>query len=434
LSRIIFINRYYYPDLSATSQILTDLAVHLAREGRQITVVTGRQTYTDPKAKLPAREQVLGVDVLRVKTSGFGRSRLLGRTIDYVSFYVSAFLALLRLLKRDDIVVSKTDPPLMSVVTALVASITGARQVNWLQDLFPEVAVVLRPDLVKGQFARAAKAVRDWSLRRAHINVVLGERMWDRVRLLGVPRERIVMIPNWADDLAIHPVAHVDNPLRGEWNLDGKFVVAYSGNLGRAHEFQTMLGAAKLLRNRADVVFLIVGGGAQLEHVHVFIEEHGLTNIIERPYQPRERLAYSLGVGDLHLVSLMPALEGLIVPSKVYGIAAAARPTAFVGDAMIGEIGRLLRRYDCGRSFAIGDERGLADFIRELADNREECARMGRNARRALDDEWSQDKAFERWKDALARAESQPHESRAAPPVSDRVLRLTESPQQVNNE
>lgn len=407
MPRVVFVNRYFYPDLSATSQILTDLALHLTQMGVDVTVVTGRQRYTDAKASLPARESVGGIRIFRVMTTGFGRLRLLGRAADYASFYVSAFVQLLLVLRKGDIVVAKTDPPLVSVVAAVAAMIRRAQQVNWLQDLFPEVAVVLRPDVVKAPIARGAKWARDWSLRRAEVNVVLGEAMRRKVKALGVPDERIATIPNWADDVAIEPVSHDCNPLRAEWGLEGKFVVAYSGNLGRAHDFSTILQAAKRLSDRPEVVFLIIGAGARLEDVEEFVEEHHLTNIMVRPYQDRSNLSYSLGVADLHLVSLMPALEGLIVPSKFYGIAAAQRPTAFVGDER-GEIGTLLRRHRCGRAFAVGDDRGLAQFIVELSENRAELADLGRNARQALEAQWSKAKALERWRAALARLQDQP--------------------------
>lgn len=408
LPRVIFVNRYFYPDLSATSQILTDLAVHLAAERMEVIVITGRQRYTDAKASLRAREQVRGVEVVRVATTGFGRVNLAGRAADYVSFYVSALSQLVRLLRKNDIVVAKTDPPLMSVVTALASRLKGARQVNWLQDLFPEVAVVLEPELLSRRIARGAQRMRDWSLRYAEANVVLGEIMADRVRALGVPDERIVTIPNWADDAAVTPVTHELNPLRAEWNIEGKFVVAYSGNLGRAHEVRTLLEAARLLAQHPDIVFLIIGAGAQLPEVGRFASEHGLTNFVQIPYQPRERLPWSLGAADLHLVSLIPELEGLIVPSKFYGIAAARRATAFIGDPE-GEIARLLKRYDCGRSFPVGDAEGLADFIVELSVNPERCSRMGDNARLALDAQWSQAKAFRQWRHLLD--ELQHHQS-----------------------
>ena len=400
LPRIIFVNRYFYPDLSATSQILTDLAVHLAAAGMEVTVVTGRQRYTDAKAALPARERVKGVDVVRVLTTGFGRVHLVGRAADYLSFYLSAFLCLLGLLRRGDIVIPKTDPPLMSVVTACAARFRGARQVNWLQDLFPEVAVVLEPELISRRIARVIQRVRDWSLRYAEANVVLGDIMGDKVRALGVPDQRIVTIPNWADDREIAPVTHEGNPLRAQWGLEGKFVIGYSGNLGRAHEFGTILGAALLLNGRSDLTFLVIGGGAQLGEVERFCAQHKLSNIVLAPYQPRERLPWSLGAADVHLISLIPELEGLIVPSKFYGIAAARRAMVFIGDAR-GEIGMQLERYACGRSFWPGDSRGLADFLVEIAADPQRCARMGENARLALDQEWSQAKAFARWRNLL---------------------------------
>jgi colanic acid biosynthesis glycosyl transferase WcaI len=402
VQRVIFVNRYFYPDLSATSQILSDLAFHLASIGLIVIVITGRQRYTNAAASLPPREIVRGVQVIRVATTAFGRMRLLGRAFDYMSFYATAFWELIRRIRRHDIVVAKTDPPLMSVVAAFATRIRGARQINWLQDLFPEVALVLEPGLLNDAVARAAQKARDWSLRHAVLNVVLGNLMLNRLRNLGVHEDRVVKIQNWADDHAIMPVPHERNALRSEWGLEGKFVVAYSGNLGRAHEFQTIMKAAVLLNSERDVLFLIIGGGAQLQNVRNFAAIYGLTNIVERPYQARERLALSLGAADLHLITLKPQLEGLIVPSKFYGIAAAQRAIAFIGDAD-GEIGALVRQYDCGECFHVGDEHGLAQFIRDLAHNRTQAERMGRNARRALEAEWSQGKAFGQWQAALLR-------------------------------
>lgn len=404
-ARVVFVNRYFYPDLSASSQMLTDLAFHLAECGRPVTVITGRRRYVDARASLPRREHIRGVEIIRIATTGFGRTRLTGRAADYLSFYISAFVQLVRTLSRHDIVVAKTDPPLLSVVTALVCRLRGARQVNWLQDLFPEVALVIEPGLLSKPAAKLARTLRDWSLRRAEANVVPGELMSNTVAALGIESRRLVTIPNWADDRTITPVAREDNTLRAQWQLDGKFVVAYSGNLGRAHEFRTILKAARLLHDRPDVAFIVIGGGAQLEEVRRLAAELGLANVREFPYQPRERLPWSLGAGDLHLISLLPALEGLVVPSKFYGIAAASRPIAFIGDPS-GEIGCMLERNDCGSAFAIGNARGLADFIVRLAGDPEECRRLGNNARRALEAKWSQAQAFERWRSMLRDVEA----------------------------
>jgi len=139
----VFVNRYFYPDHSATSQLLSDLCFFLADKGFQVHVVTSRQLYEDPEAELAEEEEVNGVKVHRVWTSRFGRTHLLLRAVDYLTFYLSAGYKLLSLVSREDVIVAKTDPPLISVVAWLVAKLKGAMLINWLQDLYPEVAMAL---------------------------------------------------------------------------------------------------------------------------------------------------------------------------------------------------------------------------------------------------------------------------------------------------
>jgi glycosyltransferase involved in cell wall biosynthesis len=161
------------------------------------------------------------------------------------------------------------------------------------------------------------------------MNVVLGERMAARIRARGVDASKVRVISNWVDGEAITPLPAEINPTRVEWNLIGKFVVMYSGNMGRGHEFETILGAAAKLQADARFVFLFVGGGNQRGPLGIEVERLGITNIRFKPYQRREHLGLSLTVGDVHLISLRQELEGLIVPSKFYGILAAGRPVLF---------------------------------------------------------------------------------------------------------
>lgn len=397
---VYFVNRFFYPDHSATSQMLSDLAFHLARCGVSVCVITSRLRYDDPSAMLAPCEKIRGVDIRRVATTRFERGNLLGRTFDYLSFYFSAAWVALRLVRRGDVLVAKTDPPLIAVAAMAVAWLRGARLINWLQDVFPEVAGALGLRVGRGRIGALIAAVRDGSLRAARCNVVLGERMAESIEKRGIPRGRIAIIPNWSDDRAVVPVAASANPLVTDWGLAGKFVVGYSGNLGRAHEFGTMLDAAGLLQDDSRVIFLVIGSGARLGQVKDEVAQRGLRNFMFQPYQPREQLAFSLGAADLHLVTLQPALEGLIVPSKFYGIAAAGRPAAFIGNQN-GEIARILRRHDCGSSFSVGDHRGLADYIRALSRDRDEVLRLGRNGRAALEANYSQARAFEAWEKIL---------------------------------
>jgi hypothetical protein len=141
--KTIFINRFFYPDHSATSQLLSDLAFHLVKTGVAVHVFTSRQVSDDPNATLPSQDFEQGVRITRVWTTRFGRQTLLGRTFDYLTFYFSAAWSLFALVKPGDIVVAKTDPPLISIVAAMVVKSRGAKLINWIQDLFPEVAGAL---------------------------------------------------------------------------------------------------------------------------------------------------------------------------------------------------------------------------------------------------------------------------------------------------
>lgn len=399
MGKLVFVNRYFYPDHAATSQLLTDLAFDLAGRGADVRVVTGRQRYDDPAARLASRERVRGVQVWRVPTTRFGRGRLAGRALDYLSFYVSAGYRLWREVRRGDVIVAKTDPPLISVVAAAVARLRGATLVNWLQDLFPEVAEALGVKGAGGRIADRLKALRNRSLHRAACNVVLGELMARRLAEEGVDPSRIRIIANWtADDVV--PVPRDRNPLRRAWGLEGKFVVAYSGNLGRAHEFDTILEAAERLWEERNLVFLFIGGGARFEDVKRRVATAQSNNVLFKPYQPRERLSESLSCADVHLVTLRPALEGLVVPSKAYGALAAGRPVVYIGDPK-GEIPTMLARRRCGYTAAIGDVYGLASRLRGLSRDPALAQRLGRNGRDAYQRYYRQSLALQAWREVL---------------------------------
>src|SRR5688572_10727320 len=239
MKRVFFLNRYFFPDHCATSQLLSDLAFDLAAAGMDIHVITSQQLYDEPEAQLPAQELIRGVHIHRVSTTRFGRAKLIGRAIDYVSFYVSARRALLTLVRRNDVVVAMTDPPLISIIAMQVAQQRQARLINWLQDIYPEVALELGIPFLRGPILRLILYLRDRCLKNAACNVVVGERMAAIVAGRGAPPEHIHLIPNWTDDHEIHPIAHTANALRREWKLEDKFVLGYSGNLGRAHEYET---------------------------------------------------------------------------------------------------------------------------------------------------------------------------------------------------
>jgi colanic acid biosynthesis glycosyl transferase WcaI len=401
--RVVFVNRYYFPDLSATSQMLTDLAEALACSGTNVEVICCRQLYEDARARLPARQMIRGVTVLRVATTRFGRGRLFGRALDYLSFYITAALKLLRVLRRSDVLVVKTDPPLLSIVGAIVAACRGAHLINWLQDIFPEVASRVAPSPLPRMLEAILCAMRDRSLAVARANVVLGTRMRDYLIARGLAPGRIRISENWADPATISPLPAAQSALRRELGLEDCFVVAYSGNLGRAHDIDTLLRAGELLATDANIAFLMIGGGVNMRMLANQVRARGLGNFRFLPYQPRGRLRDSLSAADVHLVSLLPCLEGLIVPSKLYGILAAGRPVVFIGDPD-GELPRIIRDAGVGVSIATGDAVGLCAALGGLREDPAARQQMCLRARNLFEERYTLDGAVARWREILAAA------------------------------
>ena len=403
MPRLIFVNRFFFPDHSATSQILSDLAFHLAGAGREVHVVASRQIYDNARAALPDHEIVNDVRVHRVASTQFGRGALPGRAIDYLSFYRSVGQRLAELTRQNDVVIAKTDPPLVAVVALAAARKSGARLVNWLQDVYPETAVVLGVPLMRGPVAAGLAALRDRTLRQAVATVVAGELMGRTAAAHGAPAAAIHVIPNWCDDEHIKPLAPTTNLLRQAWGLADKFVFGYSGNLGRAHEFDTVLAAAERLRDDPHFVFLMIGGGKRFADLTRIVKQRDLGGSFRfMPYQEQAELPYSLGVPDAHWLSLNPRLEGLIVPSKFYGIAAAGKPIVVIADKD-GELGRLVQQYGCGFAIAPGDADTLLGALQRMAREPEAVAQMGVRARKMLDAQFTRQQGLARWRGLLDR-------------------------------
>ena len=401
MKRVIFLNRFFFPDHSATSQIVSGLAFHLASLGKEVHAITSRQLYDDPDARLPIEETINGVHLHRVSTTRYGRSALIGRGLDYLTFYASLWRSALSIARRGDILVAKTDPPLLSILAMRIAQRRGAHLVNWLQDLYPEVAIALGLPLLGGPVGRALTYMRDRSLKSAAVNVAVGTRMAERLVARGVAPDHVRVIHNWCNDEQITPITHAENPLRREWGLEDKFVVGYSGNLGRAHEFNTVLDASERLRDNPRIVFVFIGGGHLWEELVGAVKQRKLEQQFRFfPYQKQELLKYSLAAADVHWISLRPDLEGLIVPSKFYANAAAGRPVIAIA-AKDGEIARLVKQYSCGLVIKPGNADALADALLSLSTDDERVSQMGRNARAMLEAHFTCRQAFATWQRLL---------------------------------
>jgi hypothetical protein len=236
LARVLLLNRFFFPDHSATSQLATDLAIDLAARGFDVVAITSKQRYDDPSAQLAPQEVYAGVRIRRVSTTRFGRQRLLGRAFDYLSFYLGASFTLWREARRGAVVIAMTDPPLRGVPALLIARLRGARCLNWLQDVFPEVAERLSP-LHPRALVAVLRVLRNQSLWHADGTVVIGEHMAAYVEPFCASAP--VVIPNWAleerGERSAATVLHDligSNPFRVAWGLGEAFIVGIPAILG----------------------------------------------------------------------------------------------------------------------------------------------------------------------------------------------------------
>ena len=376
--RLLFINRYFSPDLSATSQLLTEFAEDLDAKGDTVTVITGNTAYLGGEARLPAHEMHKGIGIVRVGFTRFGRSRTLGRFADYLSFWICAFWTAIRMRDQDCLVVL-SDPPMLSLLAATVRFFKPIKTVCWLQDVFPDIAVragILR----EGMAARLLRRMARWSLCRMDQVVVIGRCMERYLLSQGLPARIIINIPNWADGGDIRPSPRDKNAFLHQHGLQDRFVVMYSGNHGVVHEFDTLVGLIRETQSVPRICFCFVGEGVWKHKLMDTGRAEGWQHVVYLPYQPKVLLQSSLSAADVHLVSLRTEMEGLCVPSKLYGALAAGRPVLFIGPAE-SEVAYTIREARCGTSIAPGDTAAAVGVLLTLYRDEALREQQGRAAR-----------------------------------------------------
>ena len=396
--RFIFINRFYWPDEPATAQLLTDLAEKLVEHGHAVTVITGRSA--DPSARGITHHR--GVEIRRTGLTPGERARVVAKLAAFFSFSGGALVQLVGTVQRGDIVVSLTDPPLLGIGAWLVARLKRARIFHWVQDIYPEVAIAVTGHAWLAIFRPA----RNLAWRRSDGCIALGSDLAATIQRSGVPDAKITISPNWAPTgLTPQPAEHAAT-LRADWNLTGKFVALYSGNLGRVHELEALLDVAAHLRAHPHIVVVFVGAGAQLASLTDIVARRGLPNVRFYPPQPRGRLSETLALGNVHFVTLRAGCESAVFPSKLHGLAAVGRPAVVIASRE-SELARVVVTHGFGRAFLPTETEMVAEHIIALSRSPEDCARMAGAAQQFAESTGGADRAAREWA-ALAEGRAGP--------------------------
>ncbi|MHC4989536.1 MAG: glycosyltransferase family 4 protein [Planctomycetota bacterium] len=397
--RVLLLNQVFYPDVAATAQHAHDLARHLVDHGHEVHVITSRSLYGQRGAALPAHEIVDGIEVHRVGRSLFGKAGILARVTDFALFFVAAAVKSMA-IPRVDVVICLTTPPFIALVGVALRWLRQSALVYWVMDLYPDLPVACGVMSPRSPITWLCERVNRFCLRCSDRVVVLGRCMQKRVADKGVDRGQVVHIGVWADPEEVTPIEPHESAYREKWSLGDKIVVMYSGNFGLGHDVETMCGAAERLYHDSDFRFVFAGGGKKRAIVDEHVRSRGLDNVVLAPYQPREELGEALACADIHLVSLLNGVEGIMVPCKLQGIMAAARPTIFIGHQS-SEIARVLGENRCGLCVRQGEVDGLVNAIRNLAQGPRRRRDMGERARAALVESHSRERACETWRELL---------------------------------
>ena len=292
-----------------------------------------------------------------------------------------------------------TNPPLLPWICYAANLLSGRRYILLIHDVYPDIAVALGAEQDGATIEKLWRFLDRRALARAELVVVLGRDMRDVIASHMAPERhsRIVIIPNWADGTSVRPRNRDDIPVFDELAIRNKFVVQYSGNIGRFHEIETILDAAALLNSDDGFAFLFCGEGKQIDLVRAAARASAKRAVIHVPFQPRDKLGLTLTGCDVSLVTLKQGLAGLAVPSKLYGVLAAAKPVIVIGPAEC-EAARLVEEERCGAIVRPGDSQRLAELLVQLRDDPGRCAAYGGNARAVFERSYDIDLVAASWK------------------------------------
>lgn len=381
IRRVFFLNQM-------TGPLFRELCIDTAKEFKhECTLYTGHpDTILD-------FENNTHENIRLIKSVGYNRSSLLTRVISWLLYSAGAFFRIL-FTPRDTLLFAVSNPPTLGVVTWLATRITGHKYIVLVYDIHPDTLVQfgkLRPNSVVTKIWRwINRIVYHNSLGIYTIGEVMAKRLENNFDVSKTKLGQVGVIPPWADVNTLKPLNKSDNVFANEVECVDKVTVLYSGNMGISHDIESMLEAAKILSNEDSINFIFIGEGQKWQYVFDQINEHNLQNVKIFPFQPEEKLKYTMTVGDISIVALDKGAEGLMIPSKMYYYMAS-------GAAIIGissgenDLKKTIIDNNIGISVEPASAQMLADKILALSKDRHKLSVYKENSRITAEKKFSRD-------------------------------------------
>ncbi len=381
--KVLAYSCYYTPEIAASMYLTEDIYQGIVNAGHTLEVFVPvptrgiseeiRKEYKKKKTeiKYDGRMTIHRIAMLRE-----GKNSIL-RALRYLLINIAFIWKGLR--TEADVIFVQSTPPTQGMMAGLLSKWKKIPLVYNLQDIFPD-SLVNSGMISEGSLIwKLGRKIENYSYRKSGKIIVISEDFRKNILAKGVPEKKIVVVPNWADVSGVYPVDRKDNILIDRYGLDpDQFYITYSGNIGYTQNMDLLLDAAKELREELpDLMFVIIGDGADRERVQKRVEEEKISNVKMLPFQPYEDIAHVFSLGDAGLIISKPGVGNNSVPSKTWSIMAARKPViaSFDGDS---ELCRLIDSIGCGKHAEAGDKEGLKEIIRRLKmDKKEEMSLSG---------------------------------------------------------
>lgn len=376
--------QFYPPDYAPTGQLISELVTCFDDKGSKIRVFTGQPGYAFQDEAAPRYEAInSSVFIRRTQTTRIWSRRVRGKLFTGLIFFFRTGIYLLKNARSKDTLLLPTTPPFLPLLGSILHALLKVPYVCLIYDLYPDVVIELGIISQKNWIAKLWNWTNRYTWSKAQQIIVLSDSMKARVVSQHPAIEhKVKVIHNWSDPKWIQPIPKEKNWFVQEHNLEDKFTVLYSGNMGRCHDVDTILETAILLKEE-PIQFVFIGGGAGFQLCEKQVQKLQLKNCKFLPYVSRQDLPYSLSAADLSLVSMKANMEGVIAPSKLYSIMASGRPVAAICPSQ-SYLRQLIYDAQCGETFVNGDSLGLSNYILQLATNAQLVKALGQSGREYL--------------------------------------------------
>ena len=396
--KILAYSAYYSPEIAASMYLTEDIYRGIINAGHTLDVYVpmptrcvSKETRQKYKKKRVEKKYKDRLTIHRITLYCEGKDLVL-RIIRY--FFLNMAFIWKGLRTEADVIFVQSTPPTQGMMAGILGMIKHIPVIYNLQDIFPESLVNARMTKKGSILWKIGRMVEDFSYRHAEKIIVISEDFRRNIMAKGVPEEKIVVVPNWADVSSIYPVAREDNVLIKRYHLPPeKFYITYCGNVGHTQNIDLLLETAKELRTELkNLSFVIIGDGADRERIQKRVLDERIDNVILLPFQPYEDIAYVFSLGDVGLIISKPGAGNNSVPSKTWNIMAAGKPVLASFD-LDSELCRLIDAVGCGICADDFTVDALCSAIKKLIDKEQMLAEMGKKGFDYLSQNMDRDKA-----------------------------------------